>query len=139
MSFEPSENRLEEFCGDLFTESDTPIRRVWQVLQGILIIVSCLSMVLENLEAYRTGYADFISGLELTAVAFLTVDYLGSLYFAESRLRYVLSFWGLVDMLSVLPFFLLLLNPTSAVLVKSLRSLRFLRVLLIWKMTRSRS
>ncbi len=138
MSFEPSENRLAEFCGDLFTESDTSIRRVWQGLQGILIVVSCLSMVLENLEAYRTGYAEFISGLELTAVAFLTFDYLGSLYFAENRLRYVLSFWGLVDMLSVLPFFLLLLNPTSAVLVKSLRSLRFLRVLLLWKITRGR-
>jgi voltage-gated potassium channel len=138
MSFETSENRLSEFCVDLFTDSDTVIRRVWQVLQGILIVSSCLSMLLENLDAYRTGYAEFISGLELTAIAFLTVDYLGSLYFAENRLRYVLSFWGLVDMLSVLPFFLLLLNPASAVLVKSLRSLRFLRVLLLWKMTRGR-
>jgi voltage-gated potassium channel len=138
MSFEPSQNRLSEFCSDVFTESDTGVRRVWQVLQGILIVVSCLSMLLENFEAYRSGYAEFISGIELTAVGFLTVDYLGSLFFSENRLRYVLSFWGLVDMLSVLPFFLLLLNPTSAVLVKSLRSLRFLRVLLIWRITRGR-
>jgi hypothetical protein len=43
-----------------------------------------------------------------------------------------------VDMLSVLPFFLLLLNPSSAVLVKSLRALRFIRLLLIWKITRAR-
>ena len=138
MSFDPSQNRLSEFCSDLFTESDTAIRRVWQVLQGLLIVVSCLSMLLENFEAYRSGYAEFISGIELTAIAFLTVDYLGSLYFAEERLRYIRSFWGLVDMLSVLPFFLLLLNPTSAVLVKSLRSLRFLRVLLLWRISRGR-
>jgi voltage-gated potassium channel len=138
MSFEPSQNRFSEICSDLFTESDTGIRRVWQVIQGMLIVVSCLSMLLESLDAYRTGYAELISGIELTAIAFLTVDYLGSLYFAENRLRYVLSFWGLVDMISVLPFFLLLLNPSSAVLVKSLRSLRFLRVLLIWKITRGR-
>ena len=138
MSYESSNNRLTEFCSDLFTESDTPSRLVWQSIQGILIVASCLSMLLENLEAYRTGFAGFISGLELTAIAFLTIDYLGSLFFAAERLRYVVSFWGIVDMLSVLPFFLLLLNPTSAVLVKSLRALRFLRLLLIWKITRGR-
>lgn len=138
MSFEPSHNRFAEFCSDIFTESDTVSRRIWQVLQGILIVASCLSMLLENFEAYRSGFAEFISSLELTAIAFLTVDYLGSLFFSEDRLRYVISFWGLVDMLAVLPFFLLLLNPTSAVLVKSLRSLRFVRLLLIWKMTRGR-
>ena len=138
MSFESSNNRFTEFCSDLFTESDTVTRRVWQVLQGLLIVVSCLSMLLETFEPYKIGFAGFISSLELTAIAFLTVDYLGSLYFAEERLRYVVSFWGIVDMLAVLPFFLLLLNPTSAVLVKSLRSLRFLRLLLIWKMTRGR-
>jgi voltage-gated potassium channel len=138
MSFDSSQNRLSEFCSDVFTESDTAIRRVWQVLQGLLIVVSCLSMLLENFEAYSSGYAGLISGIELTAVAFLTVDYLGSLYFAEDRLRYMTSFWGLVDMLSVLPFFLLLLKPTSAVLLKSLRSLRFLRVLLLWRISRGR-
>ena len=138
MSYESSNNRLTEFCSDLFTESDTPSRLVWQSIQGILIVASCLSMLLENLEAYRTGFAGFISGLELTAIAFLTIDYLGSLFFAAERLRYVVSFWGIVDMLSVLPFFLLLLNPTSAVLVKSMRALRYLRLLLIWKITRGR-
>ncbi len=114
-------------------------RRVWQSTQGVLIVVSCLSMLLENFEPYREGFAGFISSLELTAVAFLTIDYLGNLFFSEERLRYAVSFWGLVDMLSVLPFFLLLLNPSSAVLVKSLRSLRFLRVLLIWRIARGRS
>jgi voltage-gated potassium channel len=139
MSFNSSNNRFSEFCSDLFTESDTMTRRVWQITQGVLIVVSCLSMLLENFEPYEEGFAGFISSLELTAVAFLTIDYLGNLLFSEERLRYVVSFWGLVDMLSVLPFFLLLLNPSSAVLVKSLRSLRFLRVLLIWRIARGRS
>ena len=138
MSYESSNNRFAEFCSDLFTESDTAVRRVWQLVQGLLIVASCLSMLLENFEPYRAGFAGFISSLELTAIAALTIDYLGSLYFAEERLRYVASFWGIVDMLSVLPFFLLLLNPSSAVLVKSLRGLRFLRLLLVWKITRGR-
>jgi voltage-gated potassium channel len=95
-------------------------------------------MFLESFEAYRVGFADFISSLELIAVAFLTVDYLGNLYFSSPRINYVFSFWGLVDMLSVLPFYLLLLNPSSAVVIKSLRALRFLRLLVVWRIARAR-
>jgi voltage-gated potassium channel len=131
-------NPLSALCSDIFTDSGTPSRRLWQVVQGLLITISCLSMLLETFEAYREGFAGFISGIELTAIAFLTVDYLGNLTFSEERFRYILSFWGIVDMLSVLPFFLLLLNPSSAVLVKSLRALRFLRVLLLWKITQGK-
>jgi hypothetical protein len=36
----------------------------------MLIVVSCLSMLLESLDAYRTGYVELISGIELTAIAF---------------------------------------------------------------------
>ncbi len=139
MSFDPSNNPITALCSDVFTDSNTPARRIWQWLQGALIVASCLSMLFESFEAYKEGFAGLISAIELTAIAFLTCDYLGSLTFSEERLRYMLSFWGVVDMLSVLPFFLLLLNPSSAVLVKSLRALRFLRLLLIWKITRGRS
>jgi voltage-gated potassium channel len=138
MSFDSSNNPFTAFCSAIFTDSNTPARRIWQVLQGLLIVVSCLSMLLESFDAYREGFAGFISTIELTAIAFLTIDYLGNLAFSEERLRYVVSFWGVVDMLSVLPFFLLLLNPSSAVLVKSLRALRFLRLLLVWKITKGR-
>jgi voltage-gated potassium channel len=138
MSPQTSNNRFSEFLSYVFTESGTPPRAIWQGIQAVLVFASCFSMLLENYEPYRIGFADFISTLELIAVGFLTVDYLGTLYFSEDRMRYVFSFWGLVDLLSVLPFYLLLLNPTSGVLVKSLRGLRFLRVLLLWKMTRGR-
>lgn len=138
MSFRPSNNPIEDFLSDVFTESGTPARVLWQVAQGILIFVSCLSMLLENYEPYETGFAGFISGLELTAVAFLTVDYLGSLYFSEERLKYVFSFWGVVDLLAVVPFYLLLLNPNSAVMVKALRSVRFIRLLVVWRIAKGR-
>jgi voltage-gated potassium channel len=138
MRFDPANNPFTALCCDIFTESHTTARRIWQALQALIIVVSCLSMLLENLDAYRNGFGEIIGTLELTAIAFLTVDYLGNLFFSEERLGYIVSFWGVVDMLSVLPFFLLLLNPSSAVLVKSLRALRFIRLLLIWKITRAR-
>ncbi len=138
MCAQPSNNRFSEFFTDLFTESGSPTRLCWQILQGILIVASCVSMLLENYEPYRLAYADFISTLELIAIAALTVDYAGSLYFAEDRMQYAFSFWGLVDMLSIMPFYLLILNPNSAILVKSLRALRFLRLLVLWRLARGR-
>jgi voltage-gated potassium channel len=138
MNSNQSNNSLGEFLRTIFTESGTQVRFLWQVIQGILIVVSCFSMLLENYEPYRVGFVDFIRNLEFIAIGFLTVDYAGTLYFADDRMRYTFSFWGLVDMLSILPFYLLILNPASAVMVKSLRGLRFLRLLVLWRLARGR-
>ncbi|MEI7775463.1 MAG: ion transporter [Verrucomicrobiota bacterium] len=136
MNSHSSNNRDGGFLSDLFTESGTPVRLCWQVLQALLILVSCISMLLEIYEPYRIGFSSFIVTLELTAIGFLTIDYLGSLYFAPDRLAYALGFWGLVDLLSVLPFFLLMLNPSSAIVIKALRTLRFLRLVRLWRIAR---
>lgn len=136
MNSHSSNDRDDGFLNDLFTESGTTVRLCWQVLQGLLILVSCLSMILENYEPYQTGFSGFIITLELIAVGFLTIDYLGSLYFAPERIKYAFGFWGLVDLISVLPFYLLMLNPTSAVAIKALRTLRFLRVVRLWRIAR---
>ena len=138
MSGHSSNNGFTDFLSDVFTESGTSARFFWQVIQGFLIFISCVSMVFENYEPYQAGFSGFIAALELTSVAFMTIDYLGNLYFAPERMKYTFSFWGLVDLLSVLPFYLLLLSPNSAVLVKSLRALRFLRLMLLWRITRGR-
>jgi hypothetical protein len=45
----------------------------------------------------------------------------------------MLSFWGLTDLISILPTFLLMLNPSSALVVKMLRMLRFLRIVRFWR------
>ncbi len=136
MNYQSSNNSDSGFLCDIFTESGTPIRLIWRVLQGVLTFASCLSLLLEFYEPYQSGFAGFIVGLELTAIMFFTIDYLGTLYFSEERLGYVFSFWGLVDLISILPFFLLMLNPTSALMLKGLRVLRFLRVLRIIRIAR---
>lgn len=90
-------------------------------------------MLLEFYEPYESGLPGFISSLELISVGFFTIDYLGTLFFASERLAFVFSFWGLVDLTSILPTFLLMLNPSSALVVKTLRALRFLRIVRFWR------
>ena len=134
MSFEPSSSRGEGLLCAVFTESETPVRFVWQGIQVLMIVLSSLSMLLENYEPYSVGYPGLISGLELLAVGVFTLDYLGSLYFAEDRVRHIFGIWALIDLASILPTFLLMMNPTSTLVVKSLRLLRFARLLRVWRM-----
>lgn len=124
---------MSELFSDIFTESGTVSRFWWRMVQGFFIFVSCVSMLLEFYEPYESGFPGFISALEVISVGFFTVDYLGTLYFATERLRFIFSFWGLVDLISILPTFLLMLNPSSALVVKMLRMLRFLRVVRFWR------
>ena len=138
MSQQSSESRFGEFMQAVFSESGTPIRLLWQIIQGVLVFASCFSMLLENYEPYATGFAGFISILDLTALAFLTIDFLGNLYVSSEKIKYVFSFWGLVDLLAILPFYLMMLNPTSGLMIKCLRALRFVLLFVLWKIAKGR-
>ncbi len=131
------DDRDSGLIGAIFTESGTQIRLLWQVIQGFLIFASCLSMLLENYEPYAAGFPGFISTLEVIAIGFFTIDYLGNLYCASNRLAYLFGFWGLVDIISILPTFLLMLNPTSTLMLKGLRALRFVRLLRLLRLGRA--
>jgi len=102
-----------------------------------LIFVSCISMAMETVEPFATTHQSWFTRLEIIAVGFFTIDYLGNLYFAQNRLKYIFSFWGLVDLISILPSFLMILNLTALQGAKVFRLLRVVRVLRVLKMART--
>ena len=73
----------------------------------------------------------------MISVVVFTIDYLGNVYTAKDRLRYVTSFWGLVDLISILPTYLMLFNFTGVKATKILRILRVIRVLRVLKLART--
>ena len=101
-----------------------------------MIFISCITMTLETVEPFATEQAWFITGVEYVAVAFFTIDYLANLVFAKDRIKYFFSFWGMVDLLSILPSYLMLLNFTALRGAKVFRLLRVVRVLRVLKIAR---
>jgi voltage-gated potassium channel len=81
--------------------------------------------------------ANLFYWIEITAVAIFALDYLGNLYFAPNRIKYIFSFWGLVDLVSILPTVLMILNLTFLQGAKVFRLLRVIRVLRVLKMART--
>lgn len=98
--------------------------------------ISCLSLAGETVEPYATNQAELFRWIEYVAVMFFTIDYLGNLYFAKDRVKYFFSFWGLVDLISIIPTYLTFLNLGALQGSKVLRILRVVRVVRVLKMAR---
>ncbi len=109
----------------------------WARLINSLIFISCISLALETIDEYSNTYTQLFWNIELTSVFFFTLDYLGNLYFAKNRIKYFFSFWGLVDLISILPTLLLILNANAVKGAKVFRVLRMLRVLRVLKMAKT--
>ncbi len=68
---------------------------------------------------------------ELISVAIFTIEYFLRIYVAERKLKYIFSFYGLIDLLAILPFYI-----TRAIDLRSLRVLRLFRLLRLIKILR---
>ena len=124
------------FYRQMITEPDSKVFQIWVAVINFWIFASCLSIAAETIEPFATEQVHWLLIIEYIAVAFFTVDYLGNLYFAKNRVKYFFSFWGLVDLISILPTFLNMLNLSALQGTKVLRVLRVVRVLRVLKLAR---
>jgi voltage-gated potassium channel len=119
-----------------FTRPTSKAFTRWVAIINFWILVSCLSLAGETVEPYATDHAKLFKVIEYLAVFFFTIDYLGNLYYAKDRLKYFFSFWGLVDLISIAPSYLMMMNLTALQGSIVFRVLRVVRVLRVLKMAR---
>jgi voltage-gated potassium channel len=103
---------------------------------AVFIFLSCIGIAVETLTDVATSYGTYLSILEKITLVIFSLEYIGNLYFAPNRLKFIFSFWGLVDLLSILPSLLLLINSSALRGTKVLRVMRVLRVLRVLKLAR---
>jgi len=114
-----------------------PAFKAWAWLVNALIYSSCLAIALETVESVRSQHHEALTAFEWITVVFFTLDYAFNIYAAKNRLKYLTSFWGVVDLLSIMPTYLMLFNFTSVKATKILRLLRVIRILRVLKLARS--
>ncbi len=119
---------------DVIFGIDTPAGRNFDIALVVAIMLSILVVVLDSVRGIGHEHADLMMGLEWAFTLLFTVEYVARLACVQRPLRYATSFYGVIDLVSVLPTYLSLLLPgTSAFL--DVRILRLLRVFRIFKMT----
>ena len=90
----------------------------------ILILASVFVVMLDSVEAYHAAYGDVFRWVELGFTLIFAVEYLTRLWCLRRPAVYAISFWGVVDLLAILPTFLTLFVPEAS----SLIVIRVLRV-----------
>jgi voltage-gated potassium channel len=115
-------------------ESDTRAGRLFDIWLIIFILASVLAVVLGSLPGLPAGQRDMLNRLEWLFTALFTLEYLARLVCVRHPWRYALSFYGVIDLLALLPTWLALLVPEVHALI-DVRVLRLLRVFRIFKLT----
>lgn len=124
---------------DIIFEADTHAGRWFDIGLLIAILASITVVSLETVPAYRqiaSLMSIFDIGEWLLTLLF-TIEYFLRLACVRHPVKYAFSFWGMIDLLSVLPSYLTLAVGTSSrsfVILRSVRLLRVFRVLKLWRM-----
>jgi len=113
---------------------DTKAGRAFDIALVVAILLSILVVVLDSVPVIRARHADLMRLLEWGFTLLFTLEYLARLATVRHPLRYAMSFYGIIDLLSVLPTYVSLLVPGSQALL-DIRILRLLRVFRIFKLT----
>lgn len=125
---------LRDRVGRVIFRTDTPAGRAFDIILLIVILLSLVAVTLETVAAF-SDYRPFLRVLEWAFTIAFTIEYVLRVYSAPSRPRYIFSFFGIVDLLAILPTYLSLLLP-GAQYTLVLRSLRLLRVFRVLKLAR---
>ena len=102
----------------------------------ITILASVAVVMLDSVNAYHELYGPLLRILELTFTLVFTFEYLTRLWCVRNPMAYAISFWGVIDLLAILPTFLTLFVPeaSSLMVIRLLRVLRVFRILHLFEL-----
>ena len=103
-------------------------RKALERMSTSLILVALGTTPLEASSEMKEGWQQAITWIELGSLGLFTAEYALRLWIAERPWKYVFSFYGLIDLAAILPFYLAWGTETTA-----LRALRLLRLIRLWK------
>lgn len=115
-------------------EADTRAGWRFDVALIIAIVLSILVVIVDSMTTASKTYDRVLNGLEWTFTILFTIEYLTRLACVRHPWRYATSFFGVVDLLSILPTYVALISPEIGVLL-DVRILRLLRIFRIFKLT----
>ena len=116
-------------------ESDTRAGRLFDLILLWLIVLSILSVFMESVASFRAKYLYEIHVAEWIFTILFTIEYILRVYSSHKPLKYIFSFYGLVDLISFLPNYLTFFFAGLQYLMV-VRAFRLLRVFRILKLSR---
>ena len=116
-------------------DSDTKNGRTFDLFIQTLIFLSLISFSIETLPNLDDNLLEFLSLFETISVIIFSVEYILRVILTKSSIRYILSFYGIIDLAAILPFYI-----ASGIDLRSVRlfsMLRLFRILKLFKYSKS--
>ncbi len=136
MSKAPHENdeasyNWRDHWHEIIFEAETKAGKRFDVTLLWLIVLSVVIVMLESVGGIRDEYGDLLFTLEIIFTAIFTVEYVMRLLVVQKPWKYAISFFGLVDLLSIIPTYLAIfsIGSSSLLVIRVLRLMRIFRVL----------
>jgi voltage-gated potassium channel len=127
----PWQRRMHE----VIFEADTPAGKAFDVLLLIVIVLSVVIVMLESVQAISREYGHALLIAEWTITILFTIEFFARLICIGRPLRYVFSFYGVVDLLAVIPTYLsVFISGSQSLMV--IRALRLVRIFRVFKLSR---
>jgi voltage-gated potassium channel len=115
-------------------DNSTRLGRTFELTVQALIVVSLIDFSVETLPDLSPTALAWLSAVEFVVVVFFTVEYGLRILTAENKLKFIFSPFGLIDLLSILPFYLSL-----GIDLRYIRALRLFRLFRVLKLVRYRN
>ncbi len=115
--------------------TDTPAGKLFDVVLIYAILVSVAAVVLDSVMSLHLKFGQWFFYLEWVFTLLFTIEYFVRIYIAKRPFRYIFSFFGVIDLVSVIPSYLALV-VTGAKYLLIIRVIRVLRVFRVFKLIR---
>lgn len=115
--------------------TDTPAGRAFDIILLYLIVLSVLVVILESVKSFHDALPTFFLSIEWFFTIIFTIEYLLRVFTSPHPVRYITSFFGIIDLLAILPTYLGLFFDQATFLL-TLRAFRLIRIFRVFKLGR---
>ena len=129
-------NSIKHHLHVIILEADTPMGKAFDIMLLLAILASVFVVMLDSVASISTKFASLFFYLEWMFTIFFTIEYFLRIYITKNPIKnYVLSFYGIIDFLAILPTYLSLILVGSHFMMV-IRIFRLIRVFRILKLGR---
>ena len=127
----PPRARWRTVLHEVIFEADTPAGKAFDVLLIISILASVVAVMIDSIDVVRYQHGSLLYRIEWFFTILFTVEYALRLLCVGRPLKYAISFYGIVDLLAIIPTYISVLLPGTQYLlvIRILRILRIFRIL----------
>ena len=128
-------SKLKQRLYEIIFEADTVGGKIFDVSLLVIIFISVLLVMLESVPGIREDHHNFLVFSEWIITGIFTIEYILRILVVKKPVKYIFSFYGIIDFLAIIPTYVGLFVATYHSLM-IIRVFRFLRIFRILKLTR---